>query len=54
MDVDYEDNVEIISEITNNVEKSVSIIFSHGKPIIISKISLYKYYLFFSNHQFKQ
>lgn len=27
MDIDYEDNVEIISETTNNLEQSVSTIF---------------------------
>lgn len=52
MDFDYED-IEIISETTNNFEQSVSIIFFH-KIIVTKKTSLCKYCLFFSIHQFKQ
>lgn len=54
MDFDYEDNVEIISETTNNLEQPVSIIFLHDKTIIIKKTSLHKYCLSFSIHQFKR
>jgi hypothetical protein len=48
MDFDYEDNVEIISEITNNLEQSVSIIFLFDEAVMIKKILLRKYYLFSS------
>lgn len=67
MDIDYEDNIEIISETINNLEQAVSVFFYIilffilyeirwkliTLELLVDNIFQHKYYLFFSVRRLK-